>query len=79
MTNKCDDRAVDEIQSIKDRYARHKQIPRALYNPLDPYVCLVRQEMERALIRCLKRAGQVPVNDKRVLEIGCGDARICPS
>ena len=77
MTNNCDDRAVDEIQSIKDRYARRKQIPRAsLYNPLDPYVCLVRQEMERALIRCLKRAGQVPVNDKRVLEIGCGGGGI---
>src|SRR5271157_4625595 len=76
-TNKCHDRAVDEIQAIKNRYARRKQIPGAsLYSPLDPYVCLVRQEMERALIRCLKRAGQVPVNDKQVLEVGCGGGGI---
>lgn len=65
--------AVDEIQAIKDRYARREQIPEAtLYDPLDPYVCAVRQEQERVLIRCLKRVGQVPVHEKRALEIGCG-------
>jgi len=63
----------DEIRAIEERYARREQIPKAsLYNPLDPYVCCARQERERALIRCLKRAGQVPVQDKRVLEVGCG-------
>ena len=63
----------DEIRAIEERYARRKQLPEAsLYHPLDPYVCCARQERERALIRCLKRAGQVPVQDKRVLEVGCG-------
>ncbi len=63
----------DEIRAIEERYARREQIPEAsLYNPLDPYVCCARQERERASIRCLKRAGQVPVQDKRVLEVGCG-------
>jgi len=46
------------------------------YNLIDfkpnPYVCGERQERERALIRCLKGAGQIPVQDKRVLEVGCG-------
>ena len=63
----------DEIRAIEERYARRKHLPEAcLYHPLDPYVCCARQERERALIRCLKRAGQVPVQDKRVLEVGCG-------
>jgi len=64
----------DEIRAIEERYARRKQLPQAcLYHPLDPYVCHARQERERAFIHCLKRAGQVPVQDKRVLEVGCGD------
>ena len=63
----------DEIRAIEVRYARRKQLPEAcLYHPLDHYVCYARQERERAFIRCLKRAGQVPVHDKRVLEVGCG-------
>ena len=43
-----------------------------LYDPLDPTRPLARQERERALIRCIRRAGLAPVGDKRVLEVGCG-------
>jgi len=65
-------RSTDEVQAIRDRYARREQIPASRYHPLNPYEFCARQERERALIRCLKRAGQVPVQDKRVLEVGCG-------
>jgi SAM-dependent methyltransferase len=32
----------------------------------------VRQEHERMLLRCLRRAGLVPLSERRVLEVGCG-------
>lgn len=68
-----DSRPKDEIQAIKDRYERRSQKPLAtLYDPLDPYVYMARQDRERRLIRCLKKVGQVPVAQKRVLELGCG-------
>ena len=63
----------DEIRAIEERYTRRKHLPEeCLYHPLGPYVCHTPQERERALIRCLKRAGQVPVQNKRALEVGCG-------
>lgn len=63
----------DEVRAIAERYARRSPGREALlYDPLDPYVCLARQERERALVRCLRSAGLRPVGDKRVLEVGCG-------
>jgi SAM-dependent methyltransferase len=62
-----------EIQAIEERYARRRAASdTGLYDPLDPYVTEVRPERERALIRCIRRIGMAPVDDKRVLEIGCG-------
>jgi len=43
-----------------------------LYNPLNPSVYMAKQERERALIRLITEAGLTPVNNKRVLEVGCG-------
>lgn len=64
---------LDEVQAIESRYARRSQIAeRSLYDPLDPYVLMTRQEKERAIVDCLKRNGLTPVDNKRVLEIGCG-------
>ena len=64
---------ADEIRAIEARYDRRGRLPESrLYDPMDPYVCRARQERERTLIRCLRAAGQIPVGDKRVLEVGCG-------
>jgi SAM-dependent methyltransferase len=64
----------DEVRAIESRYARRRPSQgRRLYDPLDPYVLRSVQERQRALVRCLDRAGLRPVADKRVLEIGCGD------
>jgi SAM-dependent methyltransferase len=66
----------DELRAIEDRYARRERDREALlYDPLDPYVCRARQERERALIRCIRRACLAPVGDKRVLEVGCGGGK----
>jgi len=63
----------DEIQKVRDRYARRQHLSKAsLYTPLNPAVYMSQQEKELALIRWLKVCGIVPLENKRVLEIGCG-------
>ena len=71
MTPKSwDEIRLNEIRAIEDRYARRQR----LYDPLDPYICRETQQSERARIRCIRMARLEPVGDKRVLEIGCGNA-----
>ena len=62
----------DETQKVKERYERRSACKISRYNPLNPNIYMAQQEKERALIRCIHRAGLEPVSEKRVLEIGCG-------
>lgn len=64
---------MSEIERIHQRYDRRRLL-RAddLYDPLLPANCLSMQERERALIRWIRTCGLAPVQEKRVLEIGCG-------
>lgn len=61
-----------EIDLIESRYAKRKQLPEYLYDPLTPDVYLARQEKERGFIRWGHACTLTPVQDKWVLEIGCG-------
>ncbi|QSJ20065.1 class I SAM-dependent methyltransferase [Nostoc sp. UHCC 0702] len=62
-----------EVEAIRQRYARRKQLPESsLYNPLNPSRYMSYEEKRRAFIRWINWAGLAPVQDKRVLEIGCG-------
>lgn len=62
-----------EIDNIRLRYTRRKQINEAdLYSPLNPAIYMSHQEKERAFIRWIKDSGLAPIQDKRVLEVGCG-------
>jgi SAM-dependent methyltransferase len=62
-----------EIERIRKSYSRRiSGEGTRLYNPLRPEIYLALQEKERKLIRWIKRCGQIPIAEKRVLEIGCG-------
>jgi len=63
---------ADNLDDVKERYDRRKNLPSSMYDPLNPSVYMSRQEKERALIRWVDYAGLAPVSDKRVLEVGCG-------
>lgn len=68
----------DEIQKVRERYSRRDLdllSQTSLYNPLNPSVYMECQEKERALIHWIKYAGLTPVQNKRVLEIGCGTGK----
>lgn len=63
----------NEIQAIRQRYTRRAQLPEAsLYDPLNPSRYMLDQEKRQALIRWIHYAKLLPVQDKRLLEIGCG-------
>lgn len=63
---------ADNLDDIKGRYDRRKNLPSSIYDPLNTSVYMSRQEKERALIRWVDYADLAPVSDKRVLEVGCG-------
>jgi len=58
----------NEVDAIRERYARRKLV----YDPLDAYRYLSYQEQRRALIEWVHWSGLAPVQNKRLLEIGCG-------
>jgi ubiquinone/menaquinone biosynthesis C-methylase UbiE len=65
---------TSEIEAIRQRYHRRQQIPEAfLYDPLNPSRYMLYQEKRQALIRWINWANLAPVQDKRLLEIGCGN------
>jgi SAM-dependent methyltransferase len=58
---------------VAERYERRKNLREdLLYSPLNPSVYMALQEKERATIRWINRCGIAPVDEKRVLEVGCG-------
>lgn len=64
---------MTESENIRLRYAR-RNAPKFhhLYSPLQAAVYLGMQEKERSIIRWINRFGIEPLENKRVLEIGCG-------
>ena len=63
--------STSECDRVRARYARREGVSDR-YSPLAPDVLMAQQEKVRALARCFRRAGLLPLGDKRLLEIGCG-------
>lgn len=51
---------------------RERETPADYYALYHLRNLFIHQEHERMFVRCLERAGQVPLADRRVLEVGCG-------
>lgn len=65
---------ISETDRIRQRYAKRRTSgTEARYSPLNPYVSRVSRERDAALVRWVHEAGLAPVEDKTVLEIGCGN------
>jgi len=62
----------DEIDEICFRYERRRLLRDLRYSRIAPDVVMRFQEKERAIIKCFIKAGLPPLDNKRVLEIGCG-------
>lgn len=63
---------MDETLAVIERYEKRKLITDDRYNPLNPSVYMGLFERKKALIKLIKYAQLTPVDNKKVLEIGCG-------
>lgn len=62
-----------EVDKILARYDRRKNISADRYSYLNPTTYMIEQEKERYLIKWIKKYHLQPLDDKKILEIGCGD------
>ena len=67
-------RNQDEVSAVRERYRRRKSASvQSLYDPLRASVYMDQQERERILIERILRPHLSPLQNKRLLEIGCGN------
>jgi SAM-dependent methyltransferase len=64
----------NEPMAVAERYARRaaRGLGDDLYSPLRPEVLLARQQRQRVMLDLLSRHAAHPLDQLRVLEIGCG-------
>ena len=64
---------MDELSEIKLRYKRREEsISKNKYALTNAHILLIVQEKEREMIKFLKKYDLLPLQDKTILEIGCG-------
>lgn len=61
---------ADRIRAEYDR--RASEIAEQRYSAADPAALFIRQTVERAALAALRRAGALPLGDRRILDVGCG-------
>ncbi len=62
-----------ELERITRVYEKRADESSGLYSPLSNAELLIRQEKERAILRWIKKSNILPLSEKTLLEIGCGD------
>ncbi|MDI6715800.1 MAG: class I SAM-dependent methyltransferase, partial [Actinomycetota bacterium] len=63
---------MSEIDRIKERYERRKQLNSELYSYFNPGNLFIIHQRERQLLELLDKHGMNPLSDKRILDVGCG-------
>jgi ubiquinone/menaquinone biosynthesis C-methylase UbiE len=61
-----------QVENIREQYERRKKVIKNRYSIIQPATILIEQEKERALIKWIKGNNIFPLEDKTILEIGCG-------
>lgn len=63
----------EEIRQIKMRYEKRKTISEERYSILAPQTYLMLHELEKKIIKVFLKFNLVPLKEKKLLEIGCGN------
>lgn len=63
----------EEAKKIKMRYEKRESIPEDRYSILAPHTYLMLQELEKKIIKIFLRFNLIPLKEKKLLEIGCGN------
>jgi len=62
-----------EIEKIKERYKKRKNSPeKSLYSYFNPGNLFIIQERQRKILKLLDKYGMKFLDDKKILDIGCG-------
>ncbi len=61
-----------EVDEIRQRYELRKGLIQTVWNPLLPYNLMFCREKWATLAKWINQAGLQPLEEKRLLEIGCG-------
>lgn len=62
-----------ELERIRQEYTRRdREVPPDRYAPYRPEILLERTEVERVALKLLGAAGQLPLDAKKLLDVGCG-------
>lgn len=64
---------MSEVDEIRERYSRRKLLDPKRYQFINNHVYLTEQERERTLIKWIKKCNILPVEEKTLLEVGCGN------
>jgi SAM-dependent methyltransferase len=62
-----------ELKRITRAYEKRTAEVPDHYSPLSPAELMIRHEKERAILRWIRKSNILPLSDKTLLEIGCGD------
>jgi SAM-dependent methyltransferase len=66
--------ATSEVERIRAEYARREaSLPQDFYSLQRPANLFADQQRARALLRLMHREGLFPLDQKRILDVGCGD------
>ena len=66
-----------EAARVRDLYARRPERGLdARYQYWQPANLFIYQSRERDLLRLLRTAGRLPLGERRILDVGCGDGRV---
>jgi SAM-dependent methyltransferase len=66
-----------EEARIRDVYARRKEhVPKDRYSWFNPGNLLNEQELERCLLASLAKFNHSPLNNKQILDVGCGSGHV---
>ena len=62
-----------EIEKIKERYKKRKNSPeKSLYSYFNPGNLFIIQERQRKILKLLDKYGMKFLDDKKIIDIGCG-------
>lgn len=63
---------MNEIEEIRSRYERRKKLPSDLYSFFNRGNLFIIHQRERKLLGLLENYGMNSLNDKKLLDVGCG-------
>ncbi|MEO8396684.1 MAG: class I SAM-dependent methyltransferase [Chloroflexota bacterium] len=68
----------NDIQRVRDEYAdrRKRRTESDVYSPFNPAHLFLVQQRQRRVLETLRRANFQAIDEKRILEVGCGRGRI---